>query len=210
MLFLAGIPGQLASLLARLTNSTVPLTDARVTKIDNLDAAITTRAASSTALSNSVWTDPKAAFLDAAVTSVAFPVTSSINGGQATQDGLNGAPGTKVSAGTLTANTWATVVDITSGKGFLKFACAYRDTASWASGDLDMRVTIDGTVVITVDGSSSTTQNRGCVAVGFYDAAIAAFDQLRFKTSLKIEVRSSAGQTAAYAAVKYLYSTTAT
>lgn len=43
--------------------------DANSTKLANLDAAVTTRAPSSTALSNATWTDTAASYLDAAITS---------------------------------------------------------------------------------------------------------------------------------------------
>ena len=43
--------------------------DARAGKIDNLDAAISTRAPSSTALSTATWTPTKAGYLDAAISS---------------------------------------------------------------------------------------------------------------------------------------------
>lgn len=52
-----GPSGRLKTLLARLT-------DARATKIDNLDAAISTRAAASTALSTANWTAARAGYLD--------------------------------------------------------------------------------------------------------------------------------------------------
>jgi len=44
-------------------------TQARATKLDNLDATITSRAPASTALSNTVWTDAKAGYLDTNISS---------------------------------------------------------------------------------------------------------------------------------------------
>ena len=55
---LAGVPGKLKTMLDRLTAT-------RAANLDKLDANITTRAAASTALSNAVWSDARAAKLDA-------------------------------------------------------------------------------------------------------------------------------------------------
>lgn len=60
--FLAGLPGQLATLTSRLTS-------ARATKLDNLDAAVSSTAPASTALSSATWTGTKAGYIDAAVSS---------------------------------------------------------------------------------------------------------------------------------------------
>ena len=72
MLFLAGVPGALKRLKDRLVPSgtTETRTDARMLKLDNLDATVASRAPSSTALSSATWTGTKAGYLDAAVSSV--------------------------------------------------------------------------------------------------------------------------------------------
>lgn len=57
---LAGVPGKLKTLLDRLTA-------ARAANLDKLDANVSTRAPAATALSNAVWTDARAAKLDANV-----------------------------------------------------------------------------------------------------------------------------------------------
>lgn len=54
---LASVPGKLKTLLDRLTAT-------RAANLDKLDANITTRAAASSALSNAVWTDARAGYLD--------------------------------------------------------------------------------------------------------------------------------------------------
>lgn len=59
---LLGLPGRVKTLLDRLTST-------RAGYLDNLDAAISTRAAASSALSTATWTSTKAGYLDAAVTS---------------------------------------------------------------------------------------------------------------------------------------------
>jgi hypothetical protein len=53
--------------------------DANGLGLARLDAAVTTRAAASTALSNAIWTDTKAGYLDAAVTSRAPAATALTN-----------------------------------------------------------------------------------------------------------------------------------
>lgn len=59
--FLLGVPGKLKTISDYLTTN---LAAVRAAKIDNLDAAISTRAAASTALSNATWTNARAAKLD--------------------------------------------------------------------------------------------------------------------------------------------------
>ena len=55
--FLMGIPGKMGTLLSRIT-------DARAVKLDNLDTTVSSRAPSSTALSNATWTNARAGYLD--------------------------------------------------------------------------------------------------------------------------------------------------
>ena len=66
--FLAGIPGKLKTVIDYLNTN---MSTARTAKIDNLDAAISTRAPSSTALSTATWDATKAGYLDMAVSGVA-------------------------------------------------------------------------------------------------------------------------------------------
>jgi hypothetical protein len=58
--FLLGVPGKLKATYDHLMTH---LASARAAKIDNLDAAISTRAPASTALSNGTWTNALAAIL---------------------------------------------------------------------------------------------------------------------------------------------------
>lgn len=59
--FLLGVPGKLKTISDYLTTH---FASTRAAKIDNLDAAISTRAAAATALTNATWTDVRAAKLD--------------------------------------------------------------------------------------------------------------------------------------------------
>lgn len=61
---LLGLPGKIATLLGRLTSG-------RATNLDNLDAAISTRAPASTALSTATWSNALAAELDGLAPAVA-------------------------------------------------------------------------------------------------------------------------------------------
>lgn len=65
--FLAGVPGKLKSVYDHLTTY---LSSTRCAKIDNLDAAISTRAAAATALSSGTWTSTKAGYIDMAISGV--------------------------------------------------------------------------------------------------------------------------------------------
>lgn len=70
-----GIPGKLKTLLVdRLTAARAALLD----NLSNLDAAISTRAAASTALSNTTWTATKAGYLDQAISSLPASAIKSI------------------------------------------------------------------------------------------------------------------------------------
>lgn len=66
--FLAGVPGKLATISTHLTSY---LSSTRAAKIDNCDTTVSSRAPSSTALSNATWTDAKAGFVDMAISGVA-------------------------------------------------------------------------------------------------------------------------------------------
>lgn len=64
---LLGVPGKLKSVYDHLSTY---LSSTRCAKIDNLDAAISTRAAAATALSSGTWTAAKAGYLDMAISGV--------------------------------------------------------------------------------------------------------------------------------------------
>lgn len=73
---LLGVPGKLKAISDYLTTN---LAAVRATKIDNLDAAISTRAPASTAVSSTDWTPARAAKLDGAIQT---SVIQSIQGGR--------------------------------------------------------------------------------------------------------------------------------
>jgi hypothetical protein len=71
---LIGLPGKIKTLLDRLTATRAGL-------LDNLDAAMTTRAAASTALSTATWSATKAGYLDVAISSRLSAAVKSIQTG---------------------------------------------------------------------------------------------------------------------------------
>lgn len=133
-------------------------------------------------------------------------VPTSLVGYGATSSDVATAPGTSVNVGWLTANVYATaVVDITSSSGYLMLAFANRTATLTNSAVLTVRITIDGTAFEITDGLNTSTINFACCAVGFASASGVTFDYLRFKTSLKIEVKSSAAQASGKVNAIYMY-----
>jgi hypothetical protein len=215
MLFLAGVPGALKRLKDRLTPSgtTETLTDARMLKLDNLDATIASRAPSSTALSTATWTGTKAGYLDAAISSVKMKPQVNLVRDTAvnTRTLFTGASGPEghgavYTAGTITAPTYVELMSV-AVPGWLYLVATYRES-TFASGTLSTRITIDGDVWDVVTDSASTTQYAGHVALGVLNDAATVIIPLamRFETSMKVEVVSSVNQTSGKVSARILYS----
>ena len=195
-IFLNGVPGRLKTLIDRLvpSGSAETLTDTRLANLDDLDAAVSTRAPSSTALSSATWTGTKAGYLDAAVSSAKYPKQTDINCvelGTSSIASVNAfSPGVPFGPIAVSAATWTEVLSV-AVPGFLWWAAAWRGSA-YTSGTLNVRVTIDGTVAVTtVTTGASSTQNTGVVAVGSYIGTVPLLMPIRFAASMKIEVYSS-------------------
>lgn len=192
--FLYGIPGKLKTLLDRLTS-------ARAAKLDNLDAAVSTRAAASTALSNAVWTDERAEFLDE-VAGEWDPVLRPPIGlvpsspGQSTNvssgfqlDNISGLEKTDTSS--------TSFVDIVnySGGGVLEF-CAlaiYQDLCY-------LKLIVDGVTLADISLDPSTGNRAAKAVAGLYlntsSYATIALTQIPFRESLVIQARVSSSGTA--------------
>ena len=207
-LFLAGVPGKLAKLVTRLAPSgyTQTLTDARLSKIDYLDVSVDSRAPKSTALSSAMWTDTKAGYLDAAISSVRYPVQTDIN----RADGLMAistlVDGFAIESANLDVSPGGSYTEVlnVNAPGILWWASCHRG-GGFSAGTLNIRITIDGTVaLLTANASTITTVGSGVVGVGYISNGTAFLMPLRFKTSLKIEVTSSVSQSNAIDA-HYLY-----
>jgi len=210
-----GVQGKLKKLLTRLAPSgyAQTLTDARVSALDNLNATVSSRAPSSTALSNAMWTDAKAALLDAAISSVRIKPQANFIRDTSVSTRTLGAfdnemegYGAAYTAGALSAGVYSELLSITAA-GYLWLAITYRE-ASFTSGTLSTRITTDGDVWDVITDSASTTQRGGHVAHGIASNGntIIVPVMARFATSLKVEIASSVGQSAGKATARILYS----
>uniref|UniRef100_A0A7C4U1X6 Uncharacterized protein n=1 Tax=Caldisericum exile TaxID=693075 RepID=A0A7C4U1X6_9BACT len=81
--------------------SATDYTSARAAKLDNLDATISSRASASTALSNTVWTDTKAGYIDVAISSRAPESGGNIAAIKAKTDQLSFTVANRVDANAL-------------------------------------------------------------------------------------------------------------
>lgn len=167
--FLAGLPGQIATLTSRLTSG-------RATNLDNLDAAISTRAAASTALSNATWTSAlAAALLNVASNNPLLkpPKASGVSARQFTDAAW---PGLDLSAyrlmfGSLPESVydlsstaaWTDIVNY-SGSGVLEL-CAWTATSS-GGGTATVEIIADGVTVMAYTSASLTSYSEHGVAVG--------------------------------------------
>jgi len=103
------------------------------------------------------------------------------------------APGITTANITGSAATYATALNVTV-PGYLWWASCHRGTG-FSAGTLNIRVTLDGSVVaLSANASTGTTQGDGCVVVGGFSNSTAVLMPLRFNTSLVIEVISSVAQ----------------
>lgn len=199
-LFLAGVPGKLAKLVTRLAPSgyAQTLTDARVSALDNLNATVSSRAPSSTALSNAMWTDAKAALLDAAISSVRYPAQTKITRSSALIANLHTlAYEFAAASSALTVSSGGAYTEAVSvnAPGILWWASCHRGIG-FSAGTLNIRITLDGVVaLLTNNSSTATTLGSGVVGVGYVSGGSAFLMPLRFTTSMKIEVTSSVTQT---------------
>ena len=217
MLFLAGVPGALKRLKDRLVPSgtTETLTDARMLKLDNLDATVASRAPSSTALSTATWTPAKAGYLDAAISSVKMKgqvnmvrdtaVPAAAMGAFANE--LEGYGAGYSAPATMNAAQYYELLSVTAA-GWLYLVVTHRESG-FSSGTLATRITIDGDVWDVITDGGSTTALYGHVAHGVRssDGKVIMPIPVRFDTSLKVEIASSVSQsTSSRAASRILYS----
>lgn len=186
---LKSIPGLVQTVLDRLTATRAGL-------IDNLDAAITTRAAAATALSSAIWTSARADQLDAVAQERPLAAGGLLGGATATGD--NGSLAQLSVFGLSLATTASTLdVDVVNytGPGVLSFLEGH--IGSVAGGGF-ITVTIDGVVAFAgATNIGSGAYNRKCI-VGthaYFNAVngTICFEDIPFKTSLRIQHRAAAG-----------------
>jgi hypothetical protein len=132
-----------------------------------LDAAISSRAPSGTALSTATWTAARAGYLDELTKLMGDTIRS--------VDYYNGSP---------VANTWYTVCNI-SGAGVLARAGVGSSSTSLYAGKQKLRITIDG-VVALLDGPTlgTTPYSRGFTE----GRNMMYFGPVRFNTNLLVEI----------------------
>lgn len=206
MSFLAGVPGKLKVLQ---DNITTLLSNYTSTVAGRIDATISSRAPSSTALSSVQWTNARAAFLDklAGVDTInASPVvkapiainTPSVR--SALHQPLQAASGLTIFLDNAPAG-YSTALNLT-GRGVLSFLAVAHAAAS--GGDCGCRITIDGNVVFNSTNIFGTSLVTGTVFVGAIgvngsnEISGIAFDQVPFNTSLLVEFYTTSGPSSMY------------
>lgn len=208
---LAGIPGKMKTLLDRLTST-------RAANLDKLDANVSTRAASATALTNAVWTDALATKLNGMGNpeSNKVPIAGGLVGGANVNAG-HSIPGSPKGVQNFAASTvcgasgtYSDVVNI-SGSGILTGLFSVSIPGASAPS-YTMQLIVDGVTIGTYVNSAATSSNsrvRNLVG-GFqyiwdvlnsYETVVMIRDGfgIPFKTSLQIRVTSATADTAKHA-----------
>jgi len=97
-------------------------------------------------------------------------------------------------AGSLSSDTYETVLNLTSKEGYIDFLCWASTDADAAAKVVTMRVTVDGTEVGAYASPSISTPNQGCILVGNKGVGtgmISAGERVYFSDSFKVEIKSS-------------------
>ena len=144
------------------------LSTTRAGKIDNLDATISSRASASTALSNAVWTNTRAGYLDG-VNNINTNVGSNSDASSPTgsvhaklkdlKANLGGGVGdyTRFHSGgvspTIEVGTYITLLDV-QGMGELSYCYAHHNSNN------KLRITVDGVVIYHEAGSGLIKSSR--------------------------------------------------
>lgn len=184
--FMAAIQQMIGTLLDRLS-------DTRAAKIDNLDAAISTRAPASSALSTATWTEAHADAISlsgaraAPLLSIGYKVGLAVPA-VAVASLWGRAAEMAVPAG---QNAWHTLVDLVGEGGFFgAILSPGSNVVGW-----QVRVTIDGQITT----SAATTGNDRCVATTPCDAEFPDYTSgtwypapaqypVYYRTGIKVEV----------------------
>jgi hypothetical protein len=171
-----GVPGKLKTLLDRLTAT-------RAGYLDNLDAAVSSRAAASTALTNATWTDAKSNKLTNAAQEDSPLLDVPIS---------NGIVSTTYASNSTTSYTDA--INYT-GSGVLQLAACVVSGSVW-NDQATMDIIIDGVTVLTV----TTQMGTGSVGqgVGYYITSPVAFSSVPFKSSLRIRHKGLTATSTSY------------
>lgn len=197
---LLGLPAKVKTLVDRLTST-------RATNLDNLDAAVSTRSAASTALSNAVWSDARAGKLDTAALEasplLSAPIASGLIPTAPTEIVLTDPTSVyTINSGLYhQSTTSASYVDAVNytGKGVLQFAALQCQQSTSSSATATMQITIDGVVIQapTVPAHSNNSYAKIIAIVGVITTgSLVSLDSIPFKTSLRIEYKTTSPGTA--------------
>jgi hypothetical protein len=143
--FLMGVPGKLDAILAWFTSY---WTAVRAVKLDNLDAAMSTRAAASTALTNATWTDVRAAKLD---TVLSGSIIQSIQHSSVTQGGTNNGASYTGTVTIASVNTAKSII-ITRGR-----VLSGPGTTPTDPGELEVYLAFGGSTTVNAARNSMST-----------------------------------------------------
>lgn len=165
-----------------------------------IDTTISSRAAASTALSTAQWTNTRAAYLDnihRPPIATDFPTNTQSNSSNAISSALI-RNATGASQSTTSSSTLVDAVNIT-GSGVLKF-CLYTHSSSSAP-DIQIVVTIDGVAIYNVT-QPIVPQNMWRAIIGAFSSTASgitclAYEDIPFRTSCRIQIRSVNGNPAA-------------
>ena len=108
---------------------------------------------------------------------------------------INNVLGKEILTGALTADTYATILEVTSGPGFLTILSVVANDTT--ARTLTIKLTIDGTEIFEATSDSITSADTGIIVLGTYEGAgiLSDANGRPWKTSLKIEVKSSLSET---------------
>lgn len=187
---LLGLPAKVKTLVDRLTST-------RATNLDNLDAAVSTRSAASTALSNVVWTDARAGKLDTAALEASPLLAAPIATGLIPTAGTAlylaavdaiGPNNSGLTAFTVSSLTYIDMINYT-GKGVLEFVGMSSETAA-----AQIQITIDGLLVLDstlAGGGAGQSNNAAYVGTLNKQSWSISLSHIPFKTSLRIQVKGN-------------------
>lgn len=149
--FLLGVPGKLKTIADYLAAN---LSTGRTAKIDNLDAAITTRAAATDVTLKATWTDAKAVFVDAAISSR-----------------LGGIKSIQQSFASMGVGVDAVAVTLGAAVNVNKCMLLHQGSQSTSSSISDIMATVvlsSSTQVTVIRGTSGVTANINFTVIEFF------------------------------------------
>ena len=109
----------------------------------------------------------------------------------------NGLGTVSTNTGALTANTLATMLDLTGAAGTMQ--CLTVRTVDATARTIRVKITIDGVTAYDKTSASISTANNGIMLCGQIGVAYPNYvPPIKWKTAIKIEVASSVTETASF------------